>query len=118
MQTKLEEALLLLASGITGVFASLLLLAAAIWLIRTVDERVNAFRIRRYAARVQAAEDPDELNDEVVAVLAAAAATTLRKHVRVRRVQFLQERPGTVWTSSGRLNIMSSHAPGRRSSRR
>lgn len=118
MEEKLIEASIRLVMGMTGVFSSLVLLAGVIWLMRSLDEWVNARRIRRYAASVEASDQPDELNDEIVAVISAAAALTLRRPVRVRRVQFLEDRPGTVWTSSGRLNIMASHALGRRSSRR
>jgi hypothetical protein len=65
----------------------------------------------RPAGHGSGSEDP---NDELIAVLAAAAALMLKRKVRVRRVRFLTPSVEPAWTVTGRLNIMASHAISRR----
>jgi hypothetical protein len=57
-----------------------------------------------------------DLNDEFIAVLAAAAAVMVNKQVSVRRVRFLTPSNEPAWAVTGRLNIMASHAIARRKS--
>ncbi len=109
MWDNLLESLILLVVGMGGVFAALLLLAGMIWLLRWADEWLNQRRILAYAQKVETHAVDTDLNDEVIAVLAAAASSTLKKRVTVRRVRFLSPRSGSTWASSGRLNIMASH---------
>jgi len=116
MWDNLLESFLLLVVGMGGVFASLLFLAGLIWTFRFTDEAVNRMKIRRYARRVESRTEPDELNDEIVAVLAAAAAASMKKSVIIRRVRFIERSTAPTWASTGRLNIMASHAISRRKS--
>ena len=116
MADALNEALMVLLAGMTVVFVSLVLLAGLIWLVRTVDETINARRIRRYEAGIAEATGGEELNDEIVAVLAAAATVAIRRPIVIRRVRFLQATRNPAWAVTGRLNIMGSHAPQRRKS--
>lgn len=109
VEYNLFESLLLLVVGMTIVLASLLLLAGMISGLKTLDERINRFRIRRYSEKVETEKKEDEVNDELVAILAAAVMTTLRKPVLVRKVRFLGETQGGAWASTGRLSIMASH---------
>jgi hypothetical protein len=51
----------------------------------------------------------EELSDELIAVIAAAAAETLIAKVVVRRIQFLNDTSTGAWATTGRLNIMASH---------
>ena len=44
-------------SGMSVTFVCLILLAGMIWVFKAVDERVNKWRIRRYAAQVDATPD-------------------------------------------------------------
>jgi Na+-transporting methylmalonyl-CoA/oxaloacetate decarboxylase gamma subunit len=114
MSEDLLKSLLLLVVGITGVFASLLFFAAMIWAFKRVDERLNARRIRQYARKIETLPPEDELNDEVVAVLTAAAVTAIQRKIMVRRIQFLGPDSGPAWAATGRLNIMASHLISRR----
>lgn len=57
-----------------------------------------------------------DLDDETIAVIAAAAAMTLKRPVSIRRVRFLAPAAEPVWAVTGRLNIMASHAISRRKS--
>jgi sodium pump decarboxylase gamma subunit len=106
------ESLLLLVVGMAGVFSALLLLAAMIWTFRMIDERLNKRRIQKYAAKVESKLVDDVINDELVAVLTAAAASVLKKPIRMKRIQFLAG-AGTdsaAWAATGRLNVMASHS--------
>ena len=51
----------------------------------------------------------EDLPDELVAVIAAAASETLTATVVVKRIQFLNDAPSGAWATTGRLNIMASH---------
>jgi sodium pump decarboxylase gamma subunit len=114
---KFVESLLLLVVGMTGVFASLVFLAGMIWMFRFADETLNKRRIKKYSQQVELHEVVDDIHDELVAVLTAAASATLRNPVTVRRVQFLsQKSSGGSWAVTGRVNIMASHAISRRKS--
>lgn len=112
----LLQSLVLLAVGMGGVFAALLLLAGMIWLLRAADEQLNRRRIRQYAKSVEAETGVEELNDEIVAVLSAAAVAAMRRSVRIRRVRFLTAGREGAWAVTGRLNVMASHQISRRKS--
>lgn len=110
MYDKLIESILLLVVGMTGVFAALVFLAVMIWSFRLFDEWLNRKRIQKYASQVESKLVDNEVNDELVAVLTAAAASVIRKPVRVRRVQFLSGTGAAAWATTGRLNVMASHS--------
>jgi Na+-transporting methylmalonyl-CoA/oxaloacetate decarboxylase gamma subunit len=109
MLERFIESSILLIVGLGGVFAALLLMAGMIWMMRSSDEWLNAFRIRRYAKKVEEKASEDEVNDEVIAVIAAATATALRRHVRIRKIRFLGTQAPGAWAVTGRLNVMASH---------
>jgi len=113
MIDRLFESLLLLLLGMGGVFCSLLLLAFMIHVLRTVDERLNRRRIDQYARTLET-QDPDQINDELAAVIAAAAASTFRRPIAIRRIRLFESRDAGPWEVTGRLNIMASHAIAKR----
>jgi Na+-transporting methylmalonyl-CoA/oxaloacetate decarboxylase gamma subunit len=53
------------------------------------------------------------VDNELVAVLTAAATAVLKKPIRVRRVRFVSRQPAgsAGWVSQGRSGIMGSHRP-------
>ena len=111
------ESLLLLVVGMVGVFSSLILLAGMIWLFRFADEEMNRRRIKKYSQKVETKQVEDEINDELVAVISAAAATAFHKSIIVKKIQFLdQKASGGSWAVTGRLNVMASHAISKRKS--
>lgn len=103
------ESFLLLVVGVSGVFLCLLLLAFMIWAFRAADEWLNNRRIQKYSEKVESTLADNDLNDELVAVLSAAASSVLKKPIKVRRIHFLGDTESTSWASTGRLNIMASH---------
>lgn len=109
MSNVLAESLVILVVGMGGVFISLLLLAGMIKLFQTADEWLNRRRIREYSEKVETHKVDDALNDEIVAVISAAVATTIKKRIVVRKIRFLDNRPSGAWATTGRLNIMGSH---------
>jgi sodium pump decarboxylase gamma subunit len=116
MADKMLESMLLLAVGMGGVFASLLILAGMIWLFKYADEQFNAWRIRTYAQKVEANPEGDGINDEVAAVIAAAVVAALKRPVIIRRMRFLGPAPDASWAVAGRVNIMASHSIAKRKS--
>ena len=116
MTDPIVEALLLMVAGLSAVFSALLLLAGMIRLLEWADTRLNSLRIRKYAEKVDSHQIEDDVNDEVVAVITAAIATTLKQPVVVRKIHFLSSGPGPAWAVTGRLNIMASHAIAKRKS--
>jgi Na+-transporting methylmalonyl-CoA/oxaloacetate decarboxylase gamma subunit len=109
MHAPIQDALLVLLVGMTAVFFCLSLLALLIRVMRSSDEAINTRRIRSYAATVSELPE-EEINDELVAVVAAAAMATIKQPLEVRRMRFLGPEAGRTWTATGRLNIMGSHA--------
>ena len=103
------ESVLLLVVGMTCVFSSLMFLAGMIWVLKAVDEAINAHRVRRYEMKVEKKTIDPEHNDVIIAVISAAVTTVLRRPVTVRRLRFLGGAMGGSWTSAGRSTIMSSH---------
>lgn len=73
-------------------------------------------RIKSHADTVNTHHGDADLNDETVAVLAAAATVMLKRPVSIRRVRFLTPAAEPTWAVVGRLNIMASHAISRRKS--
>jgi sodium pump decarboxylase gamma subunit len=116
MTDPLIEAILLLVAGMAAVFSALLLLAGMIRLLEWADTRINMIRIRKYADKVETHQVDDEVNDEIVAVITAAVATTIRKPVVVRKIRFLASGAEPAWAVTGRLNVMASHAITKRKS--
>lgn len=112
----LLESVLLLIVGMTATVSVLGGLAGLIWVLKTVDELVNSRRIKSYADKVETRKVDVELNDEIVALLAAAATVMLRRPVSIRRIRFLKPDVEPAWAVTGRLNIMASHAISRRKS--
>ncbi|GEM_PF-1004796 len=110
MLERLSESALLLVIGMSTVFLSLLFLAGMIWVIKQTDELLNARRIRKYSENVERKTVDPELNDETIAVIAAAATEAAHRPVVIRRVSFLKAQAGGSWSSSGRINIMASHS--------
>jgi len=108
------ETLLLLVVGMAVTLTALSFLAGMIWAMKWADEKLNARKIRTYAQKVETHQVDDEVNDEVVAVIAAAATAAIRKRVTIKRITFLSPGPGQAWAVTGRLNIMASHAIAKR----
>ena len=107
MWQNLFEASLVLVVGMCGVFASLLLLAGMIGLFRWADELLNKRKIRSYAQKVETQKVPADFNDEIVAVIAAAAEAVLKRPIIVRKMHFIEDAGDSSWAASGRSRIMS-----------
>jgi len=108
-EEKLIEALLLMVVGMGVVFASLTFLAGMIWCFKFTDEFLNKRKISQYAKKIETQEETDEMNDELVAIIAAAAESTFHAPVVIRKIQFLGGKNTSAWRSSGRSAQMRSH---------
>jgi Na+-transporting methylmalonyl-CoA/oxaloacetate decarboxylase gamma subunit len=107
---QLVEGHLLPVVGVAVTLAAFSFLAGVIWTLTWSDDKLHARKIRPSVRKVETPQAGDEVNDEVVAVIAAAATAVMRKRVTIKRITFLSPAPGQAWTVTGRLNIMASHA--------
>ena len=120
----LIESLWLALVGMGGVFASLALLAGLFAGLSALDRWLTRWRTRRAALPAAVPPAPalpgaaeagvEQEEEELVAVLAAAASVALRRRVKVRSVQRVAPGSGNAWAAAGRLSIMASHAIDRR----
>lgn len=95
--------MVILIVGMSVIFVMLGFIAGLLWRRRSTGTR---------AVR----EAGDDIDEETIAVLAAAAAVMLKRSVSIRRVRFLKPSVEPAWAVTGRLNIMASHAISRRKS--
>lgn len=81
-----------------------------------VEDRLAALETARAAARdgqpakaagPPAAAAPEELSEELVAVISAAVAAFLGKKPHIRQIRLLG---GAAWAQQGRATIQASHA--------
>lgn len=102
------ESLVLLVVGMTGVLLSLAFLALVIWTMKVVDEKLNARKISKYATKVDTQPSDIGVNDEIVAIITAAAMAEIKKAITVKRIHFIDPNVGSSWASSGRSHMMAS----------
>jgi sodium pump decarboxylase gamma subunit len=109
-------------TGLVVVFTALV----SVGIIVTLFQRINqpksetktsapAPAARTAAPSEQAAATPEASNGsmspEVAAAIAAAVTISLRKKVRIHRVQYRSGPLETAWSRQGRYAIMTSHQP-------
>jgi Na+-transporting methylmalonyl-CoA/oxaloacetate decarboxylase gamma subunit len=99
--------LVIAAIAFALVFATLSVLALALFGLRILARRSD------FSAHFAAGEDhqrPQEIEPEILVVLAAAAHEALGAPVRIHRVHVHHGRTaGDAWSRSGRMDIMISH---------
>ncbi len=94
--------------GMGIVFLSLALIAGAIRLMRTVDERWQAGERQR---EEEAFGRKPTIDTTTLALIAAAAATLIAGRHRIRAVHRLQAAgaPSSAWSVAGRTVLQGSH---------
>lgn len=113
MQTVLESAGLML-TGMLIVLSALTLLALLIEVLsRYLRDPVPASSGESTVAAPlptpTLAAAPTADDDELLAVIAAAASLAVGRAVRVRTVQALTQAGDDMWTTAGRARVMGSH---------
>lgn len=110
MLENLLEALVILIVGIGGVFISLIFFYLLIFLLKTVDEKINKIRVsKKLGLKSTEKQEKDILTPELVAVISASAFIAIQKPIIVKRIHFLDDHGDTPWARIGRLNIIGSH---------
>lgn len=71
------------------------------------EERIKAERLAEQAAKREGQGNMED--EELVAVLTAAAAVIINKSVVIKNIRFLQSGTDSAWSRMGRLSVMSSH---------
>lgn len=109
-------------TGLVVVFTALV----SVGLIVTVFQRINqptseaetsaapaaktAAPATQAAAKLEASNN-GSMSPEVAAAIAAAVTISLRKKVRIHRIQYRSGPLETAWSRQGRYAIMTSHQP-------
>ncbi|MCU0290691.1 MAG: hypothetical protein MUF10_01680 [Thermoanaerobaculaceae bacterium] len=93
------EALKVLVVAFATVFTGMAILTVVLYLMRWSGRRGS----------VRAPEPAGELDPQLVAVLAAAAAEALGRAVVIHHVHIHRERATELWSRAGRMDIMVSH---------
>jgi Na+-transporting methylmalonyl-CoA/oxaloacetate decarboxylase gamma subunit len=108
MNENLIKALNIMLIGMTGVFLSLIFFSVMIWIMKKVDKFLYIKSSEKVVQPTKITER--ELDEDLIAVLTAAAVAILKKKIRITKIHFLDTPEQTTWASSGRMNIMTSHA--------
>jgi Na+-transporting methylmalonyl-CoA/oxaloacetate decarboxylase gamma subunit len=99
----------LTVTGMAVVFTGLFLL----FILMTISQRLHQWASTNSPPAVShpvpSTLSPDTIPPEVVVAIAAAAASTLGKPVRVKRIRYRTGPAETVWSKQGRITIMGSH---------
>lgn len=93
------EALKVFVVAFATVFAGMAILTVVLYLMRWTGRRGSP----------RAPEPAGELDPQLVAVLAAAAAEALGQAVVIHHVHIHRERATELWSRAGRMDIMVSH---------
>lgn len=122
LEAMLESGLVLMVVGMAVVFVGLILLMTAILLVKRLLAAMEA-KPAAGAAQAEVNESvvmpqtatggTPTIDNELIAVLTAAATAVLMKPARVRRVRFVSPHSAAPhsWVSQGRTGIMTSHRP-------
>ncbi len=112
MSPSLLESVNLLFIGLTGVFASLFFFYILIVVIGKISSYFNKRKVAkklRNEPTKKSTTVTDEIDPEIIAVIAASVFATLQTKVRVKSIRFLTEPDDTSWSRIGRLSLIDSH---------
>ncbi len=100
-------------AGIGIVFGVLAVIAAAVALLKKLDDRWQQAEARTMA---QATEQTQDIDETTLVLIAAAAAVVTGGRFRVRRIRRLisPQTKRTAWSAQGRLILQGSHMPRRK----
>ena len=104
--SEMSQGIVLLAIGMVVLLILLVVLVLSIELIVWYDNKMHARRMLKESE--QAAEDPMKVAPEVVAAIGMALHEYFQAQSAQLGISALERRKMTVWSSSGRLDIMSS----------
>lgn len=112
MSPALLEAINLLFIGLSGVFSALLFFYILIVIIGKINSYFNKRRVAKKLGNEPSKKNTvtnDEIDPEIIAVIAASVFATLQTKVRVKSIRFLTEPDDTSWSRIGRLSLIDSH---------
>ncbi len=101
------EGLLVLTVGMTGVLSVLFLF----YLIIEGVNKLEIFLVEKQKNKAERAKTiiESENEDDLVAILTAAASVTLSSKIRIKQIRFIKSQPVSPWATLGRMNLISSH---------
>ncbi len=110
--SNLNEAFLLVFIGLSGVFLVLGFFYVLLITINKVSHYFNKIKVDKKlkAKPVSTSSIPnDEIDPEIVAVIASAILVTLKTKVKIKSIKFLTSSDDTSWSRIGRLSLIESH---------
>ena len=94
-----------------GIFVFFVILALLLLALRIIAGKMYIKNNAIIKNEESVSVSDDDINGELIAVIAAAANEILHSQVIVKRIHFIDSHNNsTAWTSAGRLNIMGSHS--------
>ncbi len=116
MSENINEAILVLIVGMGGVFLALIFFYLVITLLnRTERYFVEAKNKKEAKLALQKQQEmelaaKDEIDeDELIAVITAAAYYTIQQNLVVKNIKFIRNTGPSSWAAIGRLNLIGSH---------
>ncbi len=111
MQEKLGEALIMLVVGLGAVFTVLSSFSLIIWLMKYLDSKFTKSAKPLPILKVQKEFFETKTENELVAVITAAAMQCFGSKIKVHKIHFLDDQSKhTGWANSVRVNVMGSHS--------
>lgn len=110
MWDKLVESFDVLLIGMLGVFSSLAFFSFLIWVLKKSDNFFKNKSINKSLEKIHSETEKEGFNpdEELIAVISAAATAALKRPVKIRTIHFLDSKNDS-WASSGRIQVMASH---------
>lgn len=104
------EGFLVLIVGLTGVLLVLFLFYLIIegmnkLEVFLVEKQKKNAEMAKAAKSISQAEDEDDL----IAILTAAASVAFSSKIKVKQIRFIKSQPVSAWATLGRINLISSH---------
>lgn len=105
------DTLIIMFVGMSVVFVALGFFYIIILLINKFDFLYNNYKVNKKLQEFTVpSKTTSPINDELIAVITAAAFETLNQKVRIKRIQYLDPNSySSSWLSSGRVSLLSSH---------
>ncbi len=111
MYDRLVEAFIMLGVGLGAVFTVLSFFSFIIWFMKWIDSKFSKTPKVLPILKVQKEFFETKTENELVAVITAAAIECFGSKIKVHKIHFLNNpSKQTGWANSGRVNVMASHS--------
>jgi len=116
MSENINEALLVLVVGMGGVFLALFFFYLIIALLNKSERLFVNAKNRKLEAKAKREAELEQISqaveideEELIAVITAAAFFTIQQNLLVRKIKFIRNTGPSSWAAIGRFNLIGSH---------